>query len=58
MTDDRLALIELIEKDADGDLRRELLVFAAERMRDLEVEARTEAPAGARSPDRLTHRKG
>jgi putative transposase len=58
MTEDRMALIELIEKGADGDLVRELLAFAAERMMELEVEARTGAPAGARSPDRLTHRNG
>ena len=58
MTDDRMALIELIEKGADGDLVRELLSFAAERMMELEVEARTGAPAGARSPDRLTYRNG
>jgi len=51
MTDDRMALIELIEKGADGDLVRELLAFAAERMMELEVEARTGAPAGQRSPD-------
>jgi len=58
MTDDRMALIELIEKGADADLVRELLAFAAERMMELEVEARTGAPAGSRSPDRLTHRNG
>jgi hypothetical protein len=58
MTDDRMALIELIEKGADGDLVRDLLAFAAERMMELEVEARTGAPAGQRSPDRLTHRNG
>ena len=58
MTDDRMALIELIEKRADGDLVRELLAFAADRMMELEVEARTGAPAGARSADRLTHRNG
>ena len=58
MTDDRMALIELIEKGADGDLVRDLLAFAAERMMELEVEARTGAPAGTRSPDRLTHRNG
>jgi transposase-like protein len=58
MTDDRMALIELIEKGADGDLVRELLAFAADRMMELEVEARTGAPAGARSADRLTHRNG
>ena len=37
---------------------RELLAFAAERMMELEVEARTGAPAGVCSADRLTHRNG
>jgi putative transposase len=32
MTDDRMALIELIEKGADGDLVREMLAFAADRL--------------------------
>ena len=41
MTGDRMALIELIEKGADSDLVRELLAFAADRMMELEVEART-----------------
>lgn len=58
MTDHRMALLELIEKRADGDLVRELLAFAADRMMELEVEARTGAPVGARSADRLTHRNG
>ena len=58
MTDDRMVLIELIEKGADADLVRELLAFAAERMMNLEVEAHTGAPAGARRPERLTHRNG
>ncbi len=58
MTDERMALIELIEKGADSDLVRELLAFAAERMMELEVEAKTGVPAGARSPDRLNHRNG
>lgn len=49
MTDDRMALIELIEKGADADLVRELLAFAAERMMELEVEARTGAPSGGLS---------
>lgn len=34
MTDDRMALIELIEQGADGDLIREMLAFADERMMD------------------------
>ena len=58
MTDDRMALIELIEKGADGDLVRELPAFAAERMMALEIEARTGVAAGARSPDRLNRRNG
>src|ERR687890_1955467 len=58
MTDERMALIELIEKGADADLVRELLAFAANRMMELEVEARTGVPPGARSPDRLNHRNG
>src|SRR5215207_6755269 len=58
MTDDRMALLELIEKRADTDLVRELLAFAAERLMDLEVEAKTGVPAGARSPERLNHRNG
>jgi hypothetical protein len=37
MTDDRMALIEVIEKQADGDLVREMLAFTAERMMEAEV---------------------
>src|ERR671929_1000123 len=58
MTDDRMALLELIEKGADADLVRELLAFAAGRLMELEVEAGTGAAAGTRSPDRLNHRNG
>lgn len=58
MTDDRMALIELIEKGADGDLVREMLAFAADRIMELEIEARTGAVHGSRSPDRTNHRNG
>ncbi|ANY83085.1 transposase (plasmid) [Microvirga ossetica] len=58
MTDERMALIELIEKGADADLIRDMLAFAAERLMSLEVEALTGAPAGVRSSERLTHRNG
>ena len=58
MTDDRMNLLELIEKRADADLVREMLAFAAERLMDLEIEGRTGVPAGARSPERLNHRNG
>ena len=37
MTDDTMALVELIEQGADCDSVREMLAFAAERMMDLEV---------------------
>jgi transposase-like protein len=53
-----MALIELIEKGADGDLVREMLAFAAERLMEAEVEARTGAAHGAREPGRLVHRNG
>ncbi|AXB79746.1 IS256 family transposase [Novosphingobium sp. P6W] len=58
MTEDRMALVELIEQGADSDLVREMLAFAAERMMDLEIEAKTGVPCGSRSPERLNHRNG
>ena len=54
----RSALLKLVEQEADTDLVREMLAFAAERMMDLEIEVRTRAPAGILSPDRLNHRNG
>ncbi len=56
MTDDRMALIELIEKGADRDLVRDMLAFAAERLMEHEVEALTGAAHGERSAERLVHR--
>jgi transposase-like protein len=59
MTKETMALIELIEKGADSDLVREMLAFAAERMMEAEVEARTGAPHGARDPEgRQVQRNG
>lgn len=58
MTNDRMALIELVEKQADGDLVREMLAFAAERIMEAEVEARTGAAKGARTPLREVQRNG
>ena len=58
MTEERMALIELVEKQADGDLVREMLAFAAERIMDAEVEVRTGAAKGARTPMREVQRNG
>lgn len=58
MTEDRMALVELIEQGADSDLVREMLAYAAERMMDMEIEAKTGVPCGSRSPERLNHRNG
>ena len=58
MTDDRMALIEMVEKQADGDLVREMLAFAAERIMEAEIEARTGAGKGVRSPMREAQRNG
>jgi transposase-like protein len=58
MTDDRMALLELIEKRADTDLVRELLGFAAERLMEAEVQLRTGAGHGERDPDRQVWRNG
>src|SRR3954469_15366837 len=58
MTDEKMALLELIEKSADTDLVREMLHFAAERMMDLEVHACTGAAHGVRDPARVVQRNG
>jgi transposase-like protein len=58
MTDERMALLELIEKGADADLVREMLSFAAGRLMDAEVQARTGAAHGVRDPERLVQRNG
>ena len=58
MTEDRLALFELIDQSADNDLVRDMLAFAAGRMMEMEVEARTGAAPGARSADRKAYRNG
>jgi hypothetical protein len=50
MTDDRIALRELLEKSSDADLLREMIGFAAERLMELEVQALTGAAYGERSP--------
>ena len=58
MTDDTMAFQRLLEKTSDGDLLREMIGFAAERLMALEVQALTGAGHGERTPDRLTYRSG
>ena len=58
MTDDRMTLMELVEKQADVDLVREMLAFAAGRIMEAEVETRAGAAKGARSPLREVQRNG
>ena len=58
MTDDRMALIALIEKQADTDLVREMLSYAAERIMEVEVELHTGVAKGTRSPLREVQRNG
>ena len=58
MTNERMALLELIEKGADADLIRELLAYASERLMATEIDQLTGAAAGARSPERVNYRNG
>jgi putative transposase len=58
MTDDRMALIALIEQQADTDLVREMLSYAAERIMEVVVELHTGVAKGTRSPLREVQRNG
>ncbi len=58
MTTDMMTFRDLLEKSSDSDLLREMLTFGAERLMALEVEQRTGAAHGARSPDRINQRNG
>jgi len=58
MTEDMMALRGLMEKSADADLLREMIGFAAQRLMELEVTAKTGAAFGEKSPERLAQRNG
>src|SRR5579864_5756410 len=58
MTDDRIALRELLEKGSDATFLRELIGFAAERLMALETEELCGAARGERTPERFVQRNG
>jgi putative transposase len=58
MTDDRMALAELIEKGSDVDLLREMVGFMAQRLMELDVEVLCQAGWGERSTQRANSRNG
>ncbi|MCZ8100860.1 MAG: IS256 family transposase [Burkholderiales bacterium] len=58
MTDDRMALAEMLEKGSDGDLLREMIGFMAQRLMKTDVLARVGAGLGERSETRENWRNG
>jgi putative transposase len=58
MTNDMIAVRELMEKSPDADFLREMISFAAQRLMELEVEAKTGAAWGEKSAERLAQRNG
>ena len=58
MTKPMMDLRALVEKSADADLLREMIGFAAERLMELEVGAKTNADYGEKSAERTAQRNG
>ena len=58
MTDEKMTLQSLLEKTPDADFLRRMIGFAAQRLMELDIEGRTGAARGERSPDRLVQRNG
>src|SRR5947209_13003112 len=58
MTDEMMNLRTLVEKTPDADLFREMIVFAAHRLMELEVEGLAGAAYGEKSAERFVQRNG
>ena len=58
MTDDKIALRELLEKGSDSTLLCEMIGFAAQRLMELEAETLCGAGHGERSESRTNQRNG
>jgi hypothetical protein len=52
MTEDKIALRELLEKGSDATFLREMIGFAANRLMELETESRCGAGHGERTEGR------
>jgi putative transposase len=53
-----IALADLAEKGADGDLLREMIQYVAQRLMELDTESLCAAAYGERSPERTNSRNG
>src|SRR5258708_15978591 len=58
MTNDKIALREVLEKGSDTTFLREMIGFAAQRLMELETEGLCGAGHGERSADRRNQRNG
>jgi putative transposase len=58
MTDERMALAELLEKGSDRDLLREMIGFVAQRLMDVDVDGLVGAGRGERAESRENWRNG
>jgi transposase-like protein len=58
MTEDKMALMQLVEKGVDGDFLRELMSFVLHRLMDAEVEGQCQAKPHERSAERVNWRNG
>ena len=58
MTDDKIALRELLEKRSDATFLREMISFAAQRLMELETAALCGAAHGERGESRRVQRNG